>query len=690
MRNSNPQAKPQSLEDKRDWLNFVNFWDNNITCFGTIYARKNEIVPFVGAGLSTPPYPLWLNTLKELAQFLRPDAKSEVDSMISTFEKTKVGQPLKGTEEPEDKPLVDPYVVSDLIHDKMRSKRLLHEKLCEIFSDAKVDDASLEKRASYFIPLLSRFCITTNFDRILERTYETLYRKKTTVKNALTDRDLFGYKGLPTDEAMILKLHGNLKDGWKSLIWKGEDVRNHYTKDSNLARHFKSRGSEERLLFLGSSLFHDHFVPLFKHDVHSHFAIIPIHETDTDKQNIEMEKYERKLEEHGGIIPLFFPAYKEDYKNYEWVATILNWLTRGGLSPSAYDIEKIETEIKVLSDSYITHRMHTGACVFENEQINIDKLVDFLRYESDSNFYWWEVCGQMGGGKTRHLQVLSDFAEERDWEVYSFATEAIDNFSSYRDFFAFYPSLKQDTLLIFDEADFYDFPRNIRKLHTDSDHVPKNRIQRFSDKLHSIYEQLITAGHKLRIIFAYSTHPKSDPACRKTDFWWNFLEQPVNTLFAGTYYSSFGPLVRQWNKDEITKSLEWYISNNYNPLGHEFKEMFFIWWNEGGYDVELYVLFVGVMCVDIFAQSVESSEKEMPIKQAIDTAIKRLDSLAKIFPEFSLINPKKDGVMKMMESIYRLGHLPSSSFRRSGRNFGEDTSDGINPKELDDRDKGND
>ena len=62
----------------------IKFYPNNQRIFDNIKKGCNKLVPFVGAGMSVPYYPLWPNALKQLADQLSDRSKKRaVKKMIA-------------------------------------------------------------------------------------------------------------------------------------------------------------------------------------------------------------------------------------------------------------------------------------------------------------------------------------------------------------------------------------------------------------------------------------------------------------------------------------------------------------------------------------------------------------------------------------------------------------------------------
>ena len=505
----------------------------------------------------------------------------------------------------------------------------------------------------------------------------------------------FSYKGLPNNEQVIIMAHGVLDNGRNMIIWTQEDVDKYYHSESALISFFKSSSSDGRFLFLGSSLFDDFFTKEIKKEKYYNFAIMPVFAEGEQKVG-EIEKQNIILEELG-IIPLFYPAYplySEDCREkHDWVRRIMKWLI-GGKPFHKYEIEDLKEKIKVLSDDYIKLGVYNSTEIFPNEHFNIDELANFLSYHG--KFRWWEISEDINGSKIRYIKNFVRYARINNWYVRWFATTNYDDYENFNNFFEL-AALDQNTLLIFDDAEYYPHSDEYWKTYCENGIKPKSTKERFSDKFLFIHDKLMERNCKLRVIFTYTEQISENVIKTKEDAWWRSTTVKLDGLLIDKYYTESNvPLNLKLSSDDVAEMLGYYISKKYSSFDEGFRAKFFNWWNDKHYEEVLYSPVIGVICVDLFAEAI-NRETVLSHEIAIMTALNRLSSLSDILPPTedmcSMGNPHRDSMVKMWESVYRLGHSEKFThlFKPSARGKTHSSSDGGTPQEIkDDKDFRND
>lgn len=693
---ASPTYVHPSREDRVAWHEFQRFWSRNAPSFNAIRRLpKNKLVPFVGAGLSRlsdSVYPLWEDALRKLTNELNIDDKDEIMPLFESRDAFK----LRGEFTPSCVEAIDEppslYFISKLIMEKM-GEPTLYKHLCHMFAqelfESHKKSLADKMHAIALLPELSNYCLTVNLDTILEYVYgDGSLVISPTRKRVEFDRNGQG------DQKMIIKLHGILSEGFEWLIWTKDQVDNHYGNESELKKTLQlhlpdknvasARQPEawDTLLYLGTSLFDDFFAKTLKHEIFHHFAIVPIDEKDSTRQKIKMKELEKLLLEELGIIPIFYPSYPEDKRNHKWVREILRWL--------AYKIpvHEIKSEdLKILSDEYYLLNMETGAGVFLDNQFKTPDLKRFL--DNSRMFCWWEVCGDVGSSKTRHMQVLDNYASNEGWDVRCFATDDFDNFREFEEFFGV-SKLEKNTLLIFDDADCQ---------YAGGEEEGGHSAEEFFDKLIAMREHLASRNLKLRVIFTY-TIASNAPSLSK-DNWWRSSTSEGFILLSGNYYIKNTPLRLQWSEEQVEKLLKHYISKKTTPSNSSLDGHFFRWWRAKTFSVEFYVPQIGVLCVDVFIDIIERGKKpELPVQTLVEKAIERYRTLSKAYPRMMRwLETDNDRILseleKMLGSIIKLGH----AIKRGGlREFDTDgdflpdiDNDGAsgNTREIDERERGN-
>jgi len=167
--------------------------------------------------------------------------------------------------------------------------------------------------------LFDSSCITTNFDRVLERVYEN--DGKAFVEK-VTGRGQAGafFRAIPAGERYLLKLHGNLDNAAERVLDKGEyDAA--YGNDGNihfkhpLPKLLKRLFASYSFLFLGCSLSADRTIQTFMRvaqlegsdSLPHHYALLECPADATKRSAIDR----RLAEAH--ITPLWYPEGEHDY-----------------------------------------------------------------------------------------------------------------------------------------------------------------------------------------------------------------------------------------------------------------------------------------------------------------------------------------------------------------------------------------
>ncbi len=169
------------------------------------------------------------------------------------------------------------------------------------------------------LPKLFDGCITTNFDRVLEKAYEN--DAKAFVEK-VTGRGQAGafFRAIPAGERYLLKLHGNLDNAAERVLNRGE-YNAAYGNDGNI--HFESPlpkllkrvFTSYSFLFLGCSLSADRTIQTFmrvaqlegQDNLPHHYAILACPIDAAKKSSID----QRLADAH--ITPLWYPEGEHEY-----------------------------------------------------------------------------------------------------------------------------------------------------------------------------------------------------------------------------------------------------------------------------------------------------------------------------------------------------------------------------------------
>ncbi len=251
--------------------------------------QRGFVIPFVGAGMSkSAGCPGWREYLLKLCV----DAQLDPDAMRVRLEEN-------GDYE---------GVMNDLV-----TALGVNRFNLDFERDFKTPD-DIAGAVMLLPTLFDSSCITTNFDRVLERAYEN--DAKAFVEK-VTGRGQAGafFRAIPAGERYLLKLHGNLDNAAERVLTKGE-YDTAYGNDGNIHFEFpvpkllKRLFSSYSFLFLGCSLSADRTIQTFMRvaqlegpaNLPHHYALLAC-PVDPEKR--------RKIDDRlalAHITPLWYPA----------------------------------------------------------------------------------------------------------------------------------------------------------------------------------------------------------------------------------------------------------------------------------------------------------------------------------------------------------------------------------------------
>lgn len=256
--------------------------------------QKQRITPFIGAGMSMAAgLPGWSNFLRECANACNIPL-DKVNDLIN------LGQYEK---------------CADYILEKSHPD-LLREKFQIYFKEPDYGTYAHEILAR----LMNWGVITTNYDKLIERTYE---RFDSNFKDIFYGPEEEMRSEFIDGNHVLLKMHGDINRSSKRILTSSEynavygDGKINF--DLPLPRFFSSFFSNFGILFIGCSLTNDRTMQLLKfiktNNAHStHFAITPIPEEGIAAR-------EHFLIEHG-ILPIWYPPDER----HEYVEHILTYI----------------------------------------------------------------------------------------------------------------------------------------------------------------------------------------------------------------------------------------------------------------------------------------------------------------------------------------------------------------------------
>jgi len=276
-------SQKQNAKDRaREFLERFNCLDR----FNRLHTQleRQSVIPFVGAGLSRPTgFPLWGAFLDGLTTDY-PAIADQVRVHLAAYRYEEAAQ---------------------LVLDRMGS-----DVFAEAVQNAFGSRIKTLKGPVQLLPLIfNRGCLTTNFDYVLNRVYES------------SDCRLKGeFSGTRLNEAprrlvgephCLLRLHGEADSAQGRVLTRGEYVAC-YGEDGNYRELFKLLIANTSLLFLGCSLSVDRTVHALREikqaaavETPRHYAFLPLSEgMDREARRNELGQAD--------IHPIWYPPEDHD------------------------------------------------------------------------------------------------------------------------------------------------------------------------------------------------------------------------------------------------------------------------------------------------------------------------------------------------------------------------------------------
>ena len=254
--------------------------------------KKNTVIPFTGAGMSYPYYPLWDEALKQLQQQIAPNRADAVQKELASA-KTEIDR-------------------CDIL-EKNLGKGGICRQLCSLFDRSRLFNPEKPDISTQAVSLLPRLfpdtpLITTNLERMQE---EVFRRYDAPFEPVLNPTDTKKLEVLNQQRAHgILYLHGyvsgDLTD-YDKLVFSKTQYDLHYGEKSRLVSELQRWMAGAQLLFLGCSLRNDRTLDILKkvcgnNQGLKHFAILDLKDEDKD-----LTERMTQLEDEYGIRAILYP-----------------------------------------------------------------------------------------------------------------------------------------------------------------------------------------------------------------------------------------------------------------------------------------------------------------------------------------------------------------------------------------------
>ncbi len=343
---------------------------------------NHGVVPFVGAGLSIPLFPGWTKFLQGLGESAGSATLAAVNQQLGSGHYEEA---------------------AELVQTKLGSRRF-QEHLEDTFGDHRLPEQPISGAVTSIPRISSGVVITTNFDRLLERTFD----EAGTPTRHFWGRDALekGGRHLQREESVLLKLHGDYETS-SGRVLTLKDYQQCYgntagcTVDANLPipSMLMAILATRSLLFVGCSLAADRTVPLLQHIANRftgnvQFAIVS-HPASED----EFQERARLLSEMG-IRPIWYPTNR-----HELVQDILEHLAAARAERPESKLAGPTAPATTATAKGNAPRPTTPLVGRQAELSTLDRMLDACRMIT--------IAGGPGTGKTRVAIELARRVESR-------------------------------------------------------------------------------------------------------------------------------------------------------------------------------------------------------------------------------------------------------------------------------------
>lgn len=263
--------------------------------------KKNNIVPFVGAGVSSCCYPMWEDFLRNF--LLTENEKVPLEKLL---QKGKFEEAAS-------------YIQACI------GENIFNVTVKETFGTYNLKEENIPQYINLFPKLTNNLIVTTNLDAIIEKVYEINGKNLKVITPDMQDQindaiaDQYNY---------LVKLHGSYEESTKYVLTK-EQYDKAYGIDSEGKIDFQNPFINilsrlmvsKTFLFLGCSLSSDRTLHVLQQIVSrfnkfiQHYAILEM--SDDDEENIIRE---RNLARYG-IYVIWYP--KGEYKTIDIIVNEL-------------------------------------------------------------------------------------------------------------------------------------------------------------------------------------------------------------------------------------------------------------------------------------------------------------------------------------------------------------------------------
>lgn len=358
------------------WIDFdeiMAFHPENREVYKLISENLQQLVPFVGAGLSVPFYPMWGESLRQIAGRISDEGdRKACEALIE-----------KGR-----------YLDAAECLSKKLGRERLNQAFAALFSPEKLEGLmpELRRRAVYLLPALFRGSVlTTNLDRILAAVYED-WNEPFTATLLPSERPSILEASTKEPKAHFLwALHGTVDGDYleeQGVVFTRSQYHRHYRPWSRVVRALKKFYQRRPMLFLGASLCKDRTLKVLQRVSGRgtwHYAIVDVAPEQREEKLRALEKLH--------IRPILYPRGR-----FEAVWVLLGKLLEDS-DPACY--RELMTQMSEANDRRFIKRFYFAENLFSlvGRPEETGALWDFVC--DGAPFRWWAIQGPGGSGKSR-------------------------------------------------------------------------------------------------------------------------------------------------------------------------------------------------------------------------------------------------------------------------------------------------
>ena len=349
-----------------------------------VKAGINNLLPFVGAGLSAPIYPLWREALQKIGEnFRSQENRDQLDTCLKEWD----------------------YLGAAKFLEEKRKPINLARDFEKLFSPDKLSTRiqKIREMPVWLLPMLFKGnAITTNLDRMMEYVYESQGLPFNTICLPGERAWLFNAATKAPDAHNLYKLHGSVEtDGrlsYDKVVFTETQYDENYKPDSDLVKVLSDTLGKKTLLFLGCSMEQDRTLDIInqvKEPGTEHYAILPCKEADLDDRI-------------GFLGELHIRAIFYSDGKFEAVRILLEQLL-AETDPDAYHNLPLQIGAKAektREERFNTRFQYDAGLFSPVDRPELEDLKAFLMDEA--GFRWWAMVGPGGVGKSRLALTLTE------------------------------------------------------------------------------------------------------------------------------------------------------------------------------------------------------------------------------------------------------------------------------------------